>query len=85
MAKKHVCGLECISLRKGRLYHACPKCKHGSVVPINKSKFATKLTAAQKTCAAKYVPEMLHEQHRGRWKTRKQAIAVGLSKARSHC
>jgi hypothetical protein len=125
---RHVCGIECIKLKKGRLYHACTKCKHKTETPIARSKFGAgavrklgsrghrpskpvwqmndheyrrelaraarnvkassikrykKLTGPQQICAARYVPEMVHEFKKGRWKSRGQAIAVGLSKARS--
>lgn len=35
--------------------------------------------------AQKYVEKEMHEhKHEGKWKNRKQAIAVGLSEAREH-
>lgn len=120
--KRHVCGLDCLKVKKGRLYHACKVCKHGTVTPIAKSRFAVKgrcpsspdgrhhrdnqdtchycgiqmadgwalgkpsvLTPAQKKCATRFVAEMVREQKQGRWSSRKQAIAVGLAKARARC
>jgi hypothetical protein len=40
------------------------------------------LTAKQKARAKATIPAMMKELKKGRWKSRKQAIAVGLSKAR---
>lgn len=40
------------------------------------------LTAKQKARAKATVPAMMKELKKGRWKSREQAIAVGLSKAR---
>ena len=88
MRKRHVCGLGCMKIKKGRLYHACKECKHGTETPIGKSRFASaykQLDFNQRECASRYVPQMLREFFKGRWSSRKQAIAVGLSKARARC
>lgn len=88
MKKRHVCDLGCLKIKKGKLFHACKDCKHGTETPIRKSRFAlgyAKMTLEQRACASKYVPQMLEEFHKGRWSSRKQAIAVGLSKARARC
>ncbi len=45
----------------------------------------TKLTPRQKRCAAKFIREEMHELAKGRWASREQAIAVGLSRARKAC
>lgn len=37
------------------------------------------------SCASEQVAEMTREWKKGRWKSREQAVAVGLSKARKSC
>jgi len=110
--KRHVCGLDCLKVKGGELYHACKVCKHGSEIPIARSSFfgrpssirsrtlgysayehhgnpqkssRTPLTSRERTCASLIVPRMIREQKKGRWKSRRQAIAVALSKARKEC
>ena len=84
MAKRrHICGIACYQVKKGRLYHACKVCKHGTVTPVRNA--LPKLTRKQKACATKFVPQMMSEYKKGRWASKKQAIAVGLAKARKEC
>jgi hypothetical protein len=47
-----------------------------------KSKKLAPLTPKQKARAKITIPKMIKELKKGRWKSRAQAVAVGLSKAR---
>ena len=78
MKRRHVCGIECYKVKGKALYHACKKCKHGTETRVT-------LTPGQKECATRFVPAMVREFKQGRWASRQQAIAVGLSKARQEC
>lgn len=43
------------------------------------------LNKREKKCASDFILEEMHELKKGRWKSRQQAIAVGLSRARREC
>ena len=77
--RRHRCGLACYRAKGARLLHACKHCKHAKLFP-------GKLTKRQKICAVKFIPEEITDlkKHK-RWTSLRQAIAVGLSRARSQC
>lgn len=88
---KHRCGLDCFIVVDGELVSVCKHCKHGKETRLalamknpGKKKYPP-LTAAQKECAAEFIPEEVEYFKRGGRGSYKQSVAVGLSRARRQC
>lgn len=76
--RRHRHSLECIVVRRGQAH-----CR----VQLARAKRAAEsrklLTKGQKACAAKFIPEEVSSK---KWPGgNKQAVAVGLSRARQEC
>lgn len=89
---KHTCDIDrCWKVIGGKLVNVCRKCPTGAMaavlgrVPRVHAKKYPRMTAREKACAGHFIAEEMDALKQGRWKSRAQAVAVGLSRARTKC
>ncbi len=71
--RRHKHGMACAVTALGKLF--CRRTRE-EIMPFSER---------QRACASEKVAEEMRDLKTGRWKSREQAIAVGLSRARKSC
>lgn len=94
MSKRHRCKLsDCWEIVNGKLVNVCSNCPEAAMTVVlgyTPKRVAKKvvrepLTTKEKSCASDFIAEEMRALRKGRWGSREQAVAVGLSRARREC